>query len=213
MPKQTHLAYTLSAALMIGTSSITGAFANESSLDIKFTGALEFAEDGTLFVGDNYSGAVYAFEVPAEESLAQISPSSIANIDTKIAELLGVGVGAIEINDMAVHPVSQDIYISITRIGNYASQPALVIVSQEQQISLLDMSSLAFQKQELTEYPSVKDYVALNYFLVAHDKELSEMDVSFLARRRNAKPVMHKRSGEVTSSGHPLFIIFGYATN
>ena len=154
MPKQTHLAYTLSAALMIGTSSITGAFANESSLDIKFTGALEFAEDGTLFVGDNYSGAVYAFEVPAEESLAQISPSSIANIDTKIAELLGVGVGAIEINDMAVHPVSQDIYISITRIGNYASQPALVIVSQEQQISLLDMSSLAFQKQELTEYPS-----------------------------------------------------------
>ena len=153
MPKQNHFAYTLAAALLIGTSSITGAFANEPSLDLKFAGALEFTEDGTLFVGDNYNGAVYAFKVPAESSTTKTSPNSIANIDTKIAELLGVGVGAIEINDMAVHPVSQDIYISITRIGNFASQPAIVKVSQDQQISLLDMSSLAFQKQELTEFP------------------------------------------------------------
>ena len=153
MPKQNHFAYTLAAALLIGVCTISGAFAKELSLDIKFAGALEFTEDGTLFVGDNYNGAVYAFKVPAEGSTTQISPSSIANIDTKIAELLGVGVGAIEINDMAVHPVSQDIYISITRIGNFASQPAIVKVSQDQQISLLDISSLAFQKQELTEFP------------------------------------------------------------
>ena len=48
----------LSAALAIGASA---AFADEAMLDIKFAGALEFAEDGTLFVGDNYSGAIYAF--------------------------------------------------------------------------------------------------------------------------------------------------------
>ena len=153
MPKQNHFAYTLAAALLIGVCTISGAFAKELSLDIKFAGALEFTEDGTLFVGDNYNGAVYAFKVPAEGSTTQISPSSIANIDTKIAELLGVGVGAIAINDMAVHPVSQDIYISITRIGNFASQPAIVKVSQDQQISLLDLSSLDFQRQDLTKFP------------------------------------------------------------
>jgi len=153
MPKRTNFAITLSAALMIGAAAITGASANEPSLDIRFAGALEFADDGTLFVGDNYSGAVFAFEVPAERPKAQVSPSSIGNIDTKIAELLGVGVGAVEINDMAAHPVSQDLYISVTRIGNFASQPAIVRVSQGHQISLLDMSSLAFQKQELTEFP------------------------------------------------------------
>ena len=148
MSKQTSFAITLSAALLIGTSALA-----DTSLDIKFAGALEFAEDGTLFVGDNYNGAIYAFKMPAEASDVQIMPSSIANIDAKIAELLGVGTGALEINDMATHPVSNDIYISVTRIGNFAAQPAIIKVSQDQQISLLDMSSLEFQKQALTDFP------------------------------------------------------------
>jgi hypothetical protein len=148
MSKQNKFAITLSAALLIGASALA-----DTSLDIKFAGALEFSEDGTLFVGDNYNGAIYAFEMPAEASDAQIMPSSIANIDAKIAELLGVGTGALEINDMATHPVSNDIYISVTRIGNFAAQPAIIKVTQDQQISLLDMSSLEFQKQALTEFP------------------------------------------------------------
>lgn len=148
MSKKNKFTITLSAALLIGTSALA-----DTSLDIRFAGALEFAEDGTLFVGDNYNGAIYAFEMPAEASDAQIMPRSIPNIDTKIAGLLGVGAGALEINDMATHPVSNDIYISVTRIGNFASQPAIIRVSQDQQISLLDMSSLEFQKQSLTEFP------------------------------------------------------------
>lgn len=148
MSKKTKFSITLSTALLIGTSALA-----DTSLDIKFAGALEFAEDGTLFVGDNYNGAIYAFEMPAEASNAQIMPSSIANIDAKIAELLGVGAGALEINDMATHPVSNDIYISVTRIGNFAAQPAIIKVSQDQQISLLDMASLEFQKQDLNAFP------------------------------------------------------------
>ncbi len=148
MPRRTNFAATLSAALIIGTGAMA-----ETDLDIKFAGALEFAEDGTLFVGDNHNGAIYAFEVPAEDGPEQIMPSSIANIDAKIAEPLGVGAGAIEINDIATHPVSNDIYISVTRIGNFVSHPAIVTVSQDHTISLLDLAALAFQKQELSEFP------------------------------------------------------------
>lgn len=148
MSKLTTYAVSLSAALMIGTSAIA-----ETDLDIKFAGALEFADDGTLFVGDNYNGAIYAFEVPAETGPEQVMPSSIANIDAKIAELLGVGAGALEINDMVSHPVSQDIYISVTRISNFASQPAIVRVTPDQQINLVDLAELTFQKQDLMEFP------------------------------------------------------------
>ena len=148
MSKIANYTISLSAALMIGTSAVA-----ETAMDIKFAGALEFSEDGTLFVGDNYNGAIYAFEMPAEGGPDQIAPSSIANIDRKIAELLGVGAGAIELNDMAAHPVSQDLYISVTRIGNFASQPAIVKVTQEQELSLVDLSALSYQKQELTEFP------------------------------------------------------------
>ena len=123
------------------------------SLDIKFAGALTFSEDGVLFVGDNHNGAIYAFEIPAEKNAARTTPSSIRNIDARIAELLGVRVGALEINDVAVHPVSNEVYISVTRIESFASQPAIVTVSQVRGISLLDMSALSFQKQVLTEFP------------------------------------------------------------
>lgn len=148
MSRGSSFAITLAAALTIGTGGLA-----ETSLDIKFAGALEFAEDGTLFVGDNHNGAIYAFELPANGGPEQIAPSSIGNIDAKIAELLGVGIGALEINDMAAHPVSKDIYISVSRIGNFASQPAIIQVTQDQKISLVDLGALAYQKQSLTQYP------------------------------------------------------------
>ena len=122
-------------------------------LDIAFAGALTFSEDGVLFVGDNHNGAIYAFEIPGEKSDAQIRPTSIANIDTKMAELLGVGTSALEINDMAVHPVSDDVYISVTRIGSFASRPAMVKVAPSGDISLVDLSTLPFHKQVLLEFP------------------------------------------------------------
>lgn len=151
MLKKTSVTVSLVAALTISTA----AFA-DTNLDIKFAGALEFAEDGTLFVGDNYNGAIYAFEMPSEAGSEQIMPSSIANIDAKIAELLGVGIHAIELNDMVSHPVSHDLYISVTRIGSSTSQPALIQVTQDRQVNLVDLASLEFQKQELLEFPEGK---------------------------------------------------------
>lgn len=148
MSHRSNFAITLAAALTMGTASVA-----ESNLDIKFAGALEFAKDGTLFVGDNHNGAIYAFETEGASFDGQIMPSSIANIDTKIAELLGVGASAIQINDIAAHPVSNDIYISVTRIGNLVSQPAIVKVSQDQSLSLIDLAALEFQKQALSEFP------------------------------------------------------------
>lgn len=148
MTRRTKLAGTLAAALIMGTNAMA-----ETDLDMKFAGALEFADDGTLFIGDNHNGAIYAFEMPAEAGPEQIMPSSIANIDAKIAELLGVGKSAIELNDMASHPVSHDLYISVTRLGNSVSQPALIHVTQDQQVNLVDLAAFEFQKQDLMAFP------------------------------------------------------------
>lgn len=145
--------YVLSAAVSIAKKDDATATGKEPGLDIKFAGALTFSQEGTLFVGDNHNGAIYAFEIPADKSTVQTAPGSLRNIDAKIAELLGVGTRAIEINDMAVHPVSNEIYISVTRIGSFASQAAIIKVSPRREISLVDLASLSFQKQALTEFP------------------------------------------------------------
>ena len=143
----------LSAALSVQPTSNAGHRRSDPSPGMKFAGALTFADEGVLFVGDNHSGAIYAFEIPAVKPRGQTVPRSIRNIDAKIAELLGVRSGAVEINDLAVHPISKEIYISVTRIESFASQPAIVTVSVDHEIRLLDTSLLTFQKQDLTEFP------------------------------------------------------------
>ena len=69
MLKTTKFPLSLAAALTIGTAAVA-----QTNLDIKYAGALEFADDGTLFVGDNHNGAIYAFEIPADAPEGQIAP-------------------------------------------------------------------------------------------------------------------------------------------
>lgn len=127
--------------------------ASDTALDLKFAGALEFSDKGTLFVGDNYNGAIYSFDMTADSAPATINAVSITDIDTKMADVLGVGTSAIEINDMAAHPVSGEVFISVSRVGNYASRPVVLKVTQDSQLELLDLSTFSFTKQELAHYP------------------------------------------------------------
>lgn len=142
----------LLAALTL-VSTLSGvAFANDA-LDMKFAGALEFSDKGTLFVGDNINGAIYAFDLERGKAPQSVEAIKINDIDVRIASLLGVGQNAIEINDMAVHPITHEIYISVSRIGNQISKPAIIRVGQDSAIHLLNLKDLAFSKQVLAHYP------------------------------------------------------------
>lgn len=145
-------------SLALATSAIVSLmaaplYADTGTPDLKFAGALEFADDGTLFVGDNYSGAIFALQLGQSAATADVAPVSVLDIDTKIADLLGIGEDALEINDMAVHPTTNEIYISVTRIGNFASRPAIVKVKQDSTLELVDLASINSTKQELDSFP------------------------------------------------------------
>ena len=140
-------------SLVLAATLATTAVANAADLDMKFAGALEFSDDGALFVGDNFNGAIYAFDFSATDGPDQVAPVNIGDIDVKIADVLGVPKSALAINDMAVHPVTAEIYISVSRIGNFESAPAIVKISQNADISLVDLAAVDFQKQALDHYP------------------------------------------------------------
>lgn len=176
MPNVTSRAFAWLLSLLSGVHMTTDALAESPALDLQFAGALEFATDGTLFVGDNHRGAIYAFDLqePAPEPRRRARrrraetepeprtmPTSIGNIDAQIADLLGVRAGAVEINDLAVHPGTNEIYLSVTRVTNFGSQPAIVVVSHERELRLLDMPSIPFLKQELTAFPDAETTFAV----------------------------------------------------
>ena len=141
------------ASLLCAAAFTSGAFAQDAALDLKFAGALEFSETGTLFVGDNYKGAIYAFDMSDGAAPTQVALVNIGDIDVKIADTLGVPKSALAINDMAVHPITAEIYISVSRIGNFKSAPAIMKVAQDASISMLDLASVPFEVQALDHYP------------------------------------------------------------
>jgi len=137
----------------LAASMATSLFAQDAPLDLQFAGALEFSNTGTLFVGDNHSGAIYAFDMTDGAAPAQVTPVNIGDIDVKIADALGVAPSAVAINDMAVHPVTAEIFISVSRVGNFTTAPAIMKITQDADIELLDLATLPFEKQVLDHYP------------------------------------------------------------
>lgn len=141
-------------AAIFAAFGFTGtAVAQDAALDLEFAGALEFADDGTLFVGDNYQGAIYAFDMTGGAAPDQVMPVNIGDIDVKIADVLGVPKSAVAINDMAVHPVTADILISVTRIGNFESAPAIIKIDQSGTLAVMDLAAMSVQKQALDHFP------------------------------------------------------------
>ena len=65
---------TVLTSLILATSITTTTTTQAAESDMKFAGALEFSNSGTLFVGDNYNGAIYAFDMTDVSAPDKVAP-------------------------------------------------------------------------------------------------------------------------------------------
>ncbi len=102
---------------------------------------MAFGPDNVLFVGDSKSGVVHAIETQATE-MKNPFHYNLFGIDQKIAKALKIDPQELMINDMKIHPVSQEAYIAVKR-GFEPDAPAMIaIVSPPQgEVRLLDISA------------------------------------------------------------------------
>ncbi len=75
---------------------------------------LIFAPDGTLFLGDSLGGAVFAVETSGEPA-GKPEPIQVPDIESKIAARLGAEPSEVLIHDLAVHPITHQIFLSVSR--------------------------------------------------------------------------------------------------
>ncbi|NRB47815.1 MAG: hypothetical protein HRU41_09070 [Saprospiraceae bacterium] len=128
---------------------------------IRSLGVLMFSDEGVLFVGDNISGTIHAIDLTTESKLADKFEINVYNIDTQIAAVLGTTQGNIQLNDLAVHPKSGEVYLSVTRGHDAEALPALVKVDAEGQLHNIDLSTLEITTQALHNLPDHDRRVAL----------------------------------------------------
>jgi hypothetical protein len=121
--------------------------------DLKSAGALEFGPDGVLFVGDSVGGAVVALDT-GDTTPAKTAAINVKGVDEKIAALVGVMPDQILINDVAVNPISKNVYVSAARGRGPDAMPLVVKVEPSGAVTPLPLDNIAHASVALVDAPA-----------------------------------------------------------
>ena len=83
--------------------------------DIVSMSVLAFNQDGILFIGDSKGGAIYAVDLEDDQKSTNEEQLNIPDLEGKLAGLLGTTADNIMVHDIAVNPISQNVYLSVSR--------------------------------------------------------------------------------------------------
>ncbi len=123
--------------------------------DIKFAGALAFGPDGVLFVGDSLGSSVYAIDTQ-DRATAKGGTIAIDNLDGKIAALLGTTRDQLLFNDIAVNPISKNVYVAISRGRAITGEAVIVRVEQNGALSILPLDNVKYSRTVLNDARSIR---------------------------------------------------------
>jgi hypothetical protein len=98
-------------------------------VDLRSAGPITFGPDQVLFLADNAAATVYAVDVADPGPAGGGEPFDLADVDVRVGSFLGCEPGDVTIKDIAVHPLSHNVYLSVRRGQGEAAQAVLVRVS------------------------------------------------------------------------------------
>ena len=118
---------------------------------LKSVGPVAFGPKGILFVGDNVGAAIFAIDVADTEVASEPHPLDLENFDTSLAAYLGCSREDVNIRDMAVHPSSQNVYISVMRGSGDAGVPVIIQLKTDGTIGDVSLDEVQFSQTLLED--------------------------------------------------------------
>jgi hypothetical protein len=161
-----QLRFLVRAAIAVGTTTMiallvlsvyrpvdAAAVLTPGKADLKSAGALAFGPDGVLFVGDSIGGAVVALDTN-DRTAVKTAAINVYGLDNKIAGLVGVMPDQIVINDVAVNPISKNVYVSAARGRGPDAMPLVVKVEPSGQVTPLSLDNIPHASVALVDAPA-----------------------------------------------------------
>ncbi len=145
----------VAVALGVNTARTAARAAGEltpGKVDLKSAGALAFGPNGILFVGDSAAGAVVALDTN-DKTAASGRDIDIQGVDEKLAALVGVPASDILINDVAVNPISKNVYLSASRGRGPDAQPLVVRLDASGAVTPLALDNIPHASIALADAP------------------------------------------------------------
>jgi hypothetical protein len=94
--------------------------------DLRSVGAITFGPEDILFVADVIGARVFAIDVADADGEQPSAPFDLENLDARLGAFLGCNREDLTIRDMAVHPRTQNVYLSVSRGKGRDAIPLIV---------------------------------------------------------------------------------------
>jgi hypothetical protein len=143
------------AALITGAAfAAPGAGMVAKKLELTSAGPLAFGPPGILFVGDSASASLVAIDTGDRAANKGAGNIELKGINTKMAAALGTTPDQITIQDLAVNPVSHNIYFSVSR----GKTPVILKLDVAGKLTEVALDNIAHARVSLPDAPAdVKD--------------------------------------------------------
>jgi hypothetical protein len=130
---------------------------------LRSAGALTFAPNNVLFVGDIIGAKIHAFALRDQDVTSQTDVISgnfhnfegrdqVQGLDQKLAALFGTTIDKIVINDMVVHQTTEQIFFSVERGRGPDAIPSIVKVNHGQ-LEILELDNIPHSQVSIPNEP------------------------------------------------------------
>lgn len=141
------LAIVLSAAF-VQAADIAGL--EKGSPELSSAGPLAFGPEGVLLIGDPKAAAIVAVATGDTKGNPDKVKLEINNLDVKVAKALGAKTATI--NDLAVNPMSGNVYLSLTA----DNEPAIARINGDGSIERVSLKDVPSSRATLPDAPPDK---------------------------------------------------------
>jgi len=130
------------------------------AVELQSIGPIAFGPGDVLFVGDNGAASILAIDVGdgGHPDSGPADAFELDDLDGKLAALLNCRTDDVVIRDMAVHPGTHDVYLSVMRgTGDDAVALIVRVDHRDGTVSDLDLTDVASSRVSITNAPSAND--------------------------------------------------------
>jgi hypothetical protein len=157
------MALALASTILTAAAATAGeptASLKQGNPQMKSAGPLGFGPEGVLFVGDTQGSALFAIDTGDRAPAPRKSPVQVKDVAAKAAAMLGTRPQQVMINDLAVNPLSGNVYLSISRGRGPDASPVLMRVGAGGKLDEVSLDNVRYARAEIPNPPdpSAKAY-------------------------------------------------------
>ena len=150
-------------------------------------GPITFSPDGILFAADNAAAAIYAIDIADDETSG--APAEIENLDSRLAAYLGCPREDVSVRDMAVHPLSGALYLSVRRGSGDAALPVLIRIGAGGEPAEVPLDEVPFARADITNAPALDDERVHRRLAEKNEPADEELEVRGVHLRLKSEPM------------------------